>query len=78
MKNTTTTERPTGCTGNCCQGRFCDCAPNVDTQDDDQPVYLLERLFDRWPVATAFTLLALVFGFITLCQHLDAAAKGAA
>lgn len=31
-----TTTNPTGCTGNCYQGRFCDCAPDIDQAEEDR------------------------------------------
>lgn len=71
MKNTTKPERPTGCTGNCCQGRFCDCAPNVDQIDDDAHLYLLERPFARWPVAAPLVVLAALFGLIMFLEWLE-------
>lgn len=77
MNKTTKPERPTGCTGNCDQGRgrFCDCAPNVD---DDAHLYLLERPFARWPVAAPLVVLAALFGLIMFLEWLEMAGKGAA
>lgn len=64
--------KPAGCTGNCCQGRYCDCAPNIEFEDEPpRPVYLLERLYERHPVLMSFACIAAVYGFIVLAEYLD-------
>lgn len=63
--------KPAGCTGNCCQGRYCDCAPNIEFEDEAPPTYLLERMFERHPVLMSFACIAAVYGFIVLAEYLD-------
>jgi hypothetical protein len=40
---------PVGCTGNCNQGRFCDC--RADIEDDGPPREPMTRTEARWLVA---------------------------
>lgn len=64
--------KPEGCTGNCCQGRYCDCAPAIELAQDEAPsVYLLERMFERHPVLMSFACIAAVYAFIVLAEYLD-------
>ena len=36
MKTTDNRQKPCRCTGNCYQGRFCDCAPDIDHAEEDR------------------------------------------
>lgn len=58
--------REPGCTGNCCQGRLCDCLPDIDPPND--PPGWLQRACDRiqprsfWIGYAAFLLCLLLAG----------------